>query len=220
MTGVGAHYRRSRERLTGLLGDVDPDGWRAPVAACPGWRVQDVIGHLVGVVEDAMAGRMTVIPPPEEQTAEQVERHRDDPPDLLLATWGELSGPFEQAVTQLEAWPAAIDVHTHEHDVRAALARPGARDDELVLDAARRLIEGLAVDGTISVDLGDGTGPVTSTPAPGPDYRLRATPFEVFRLRMGRRSRDQVTALDWSRDPEPVLDALFLFGPAEAPLVE
>jgi uncharacterized protein (TIGR03083 family) len=220
MTGLGAHYRRSRERLTALLGDVDEAGWQAPVAACPGWRVHDVVGHLVGIVEDAMAGRMTVIPPPAEQTNEQVERHRDDPPELLLATWTEAAGPFEPVITQLEAWPAAIDAHSHEHDVRAALARPGARDDELVLVAARLMIEMLEVDGTISVDLGDGTDPVSSTPRPGPDYLLRATPFEVFRLRTGRRSRDQVTALDWSRDPGPVLDALFLFGPAEAPLVE
>ena len=220
MTDVGTHYRRSRERLTALLGEVDEAGWQAPVAACPGWRVHDVVGHLVGVVEDAMAGRMTVIPPPDEQTAEQAERHRDDPPDRLLATWTEVAGPFEPVISQFEAWPAAIDVHSHEHDVRAALARPGARDDELILDASRRLIEMLEVDGTISVDLGDGTDPVTSTPKPGPDYLLRASPFEVFRLRTGRRSRDQVAALDWSRDPEPVLDALFLFGPAEAPIVE
>jgi hypothetical protein len=42
----------------------------------------------------------------------------------------------------------------------------------------------------------------------------------VLRLRLGRRTPAQVAALDWSRDPAPVLDHLFIFGPAERNLVE
>jgi hypothetical protein len=32
---------------------------------------------------------------------------------------------------------------------------------------------------------------------------------------MGRRNRRQVAALDWSGDPKPVLEHLFVFGPAD-----
>ena len=52
-------------------------------------------------------------------------------------------------------------------------------------------------------------------------HALRTTAFEVFRLRMGRRSRAQVAALDWAPAPsDEVLDGLFVFGPADAPVIE
>jgi len=37
---------------------------------------------------------------------------------------------------------------------------------------------------------------------------------------MGRRSRSQLTALDWSGDPSAVLDHLVVFGPATADVIE
>ncbi|MGZ4567789.1 MAG: hypothetical protein ACXVFZ_13440 [Blastococcus sp.] len=49
---------------------------------------------------------------------------------------------------------------------------------------------------------------------------LRTTTFEAFRWRLGRRSRGQLAALDWSGDPEPYLDHLCVFGPAEVDVVE
>jgi uncharacterized protein (TIGR03083 family) len=220
---VGEHYRRVRLRLTDFLRGVDDDDWSVPVAACPGWSVQDVLGHLVGIVEDVTSRRLAG-PPDDSQTAAQVERHRDDDPRELLDRWAELAVPFEKMVTAVEAWPPALDVLAHEQDIRTALGRPGGRDDELFRIGARRLIESVRVDGTVTVDLGDeivrsaqGQKPEESE---GPDYRLQASPFEVFRVRCGRRTRDQVAALDWSRDPDAILDDLFLFGPARAPLVE
>jgi len=54
----------------------------------------------------------------------------------------------------------------------------------------------------------------------GPVLGLRTTRFEAFRWRMGRRSRDQLAALDWSGDPAPVLDHLVVFGPARTDIVE
>jgi uncharacterized protein (TIGR03083 family) len=217
MADVGEHYRRVRLRLTDLLRDVDEDDWSLPVPACPGWSVHDVLGHLVGIIEDANAGLITG-PPTESQSADQVERHRPDRPGDLLDRWADLAEPFERLIAGLELWPPALDVLSHEHDIRGPLGRPGARDDELVLIGARGLIEILDLQGTITVDLGGET--VCSARKPGPDHLLRADPFEVFRFRLGRRSRDQVAALDWSRDPEAVLDDLFMFGPASAPLSE
>jgi hypothetical protein len=37
---------------------------------------------------------------------------------------------------------------------------------------------------------------------------------------MGRRSRAQLAALDWSGDPSPVLDHLTFFGPSAADIIE
>jgi hypothetical protein len=58
----------------------------------------------------------------------------------------------------------------------------------------------------------------------GPDGEpvlgLTTTRYEAFRWRMGRRSRGQLAALDWSGDPAPVLDHLVVFGPARADIIE
>jgi uncharacterized protein (TIGR03083 family) len=214
---VGEHYRRVRLRLTEMLRGLDEDDWSVPVAACPGWTVHGVLGHLVGVIEDVNAGLITG-PPTECQSAAQVERHHGDRPGQLLDQWADLGEPFEQLITTAEVWPPALDVLSHEHDIRTALDRPGARDDELILTGACRMIELLEIDGTLTVDFGDET--VCSPPKPGPAYLLRTTPFEVFRFRLGRRSPDQVAALDWSCDPGDLLDDLFIFGPAAQPLSE
>ena len=49
---------------------------------------------------------------------------------------------------------------------------------------------------------------------------LSTTRFEALRWRTGRRSRAQLAAMDWSGDPTPVLDHLYMFGPAGADIIE
>jgi hypothetical protein len=66
-------YRETRQRLTALVAGLDEVELGAPVPACPGWSVADVIGHLAAIPEDALAGRLTG-PPSEEETAAQVYR--------------------------------------------------------------------------------------------------------------------------------------------------
>lgn len=217
VTDPGAHYSRTRARLIELLTELSDADWERPVPACPGWRVRDVAAHLAAVVEDALAGRLSG-PPDDAQTAEQVARFADREPAAFLAAWSQAAPDFEAAVTALDIWPAAMDVLTHEHDIRHAVGRPGARDDEAVTVAARVLIESLAVPGTVTFDTGEEVVPSPS--ADGPALTLATSGFEVLRLRLGRRSREQVKALDWSADPEPILDHLFVFGPTPEPIVE
>ena len=196
-----------------------PDAAEITVAACPGWSVKDVIAHLVGIIEDVNAGRLTG-PPPAEQTADEVERHRADTMDDLLAAWSEFTPGFEELITQMRIWPGLLDVLSHEHDTRAALGRPGARDDRGVQLGAEQLVAALAapVEVVITPDPADGEGDASNDPdAP---LVLRATAFEVFRLRLGRRTREQARQLAWSRDPGDVLDQLFIFGPTTTALGE
>jgi hypothetical protein len=51
-------------------------------------------------------------------------------------------------------------------------------------------------------------------PRPGTEFKLTISRFDALRWRMGRRSRAQLAALDWSGDPTPVIDHLVVFGPA------
>lgn len=219
-TSIGEHYRASRRRLTGLLRAATPDDWQVPVPACPGWDVHDVVAHLTAVVVDANAGRLTG-PPPPAVTAEQVARYRAVPPDALLAEWEAGAADFERAITALHIWPAAIDVGSHEQDVRSALGRPGARDGALVVEVARRLVEQLDCGVPLAVTFTDVGGTARSAAGEGEPLTLRTTAFEVFRFRLGRRTRAQVAALDWTPPPPAaVLDGLFVFGPASRPVVE
>lgn len=214
---VGDLYRSARLRTTALLEGLDPGQWDLPVPACPGWRVRDVVGHLVGSIEDAVAGRISGVPGPE-LTAEEVERHALDDPVQLLHLWARMAPGFEDKLTEGGIWPGFFDVLSHEHDVHGALGTRGAHDTEEVALAAKLLVRGADLGRPFQVDIG---GSVLSSAVSGEDpLVLRADAFEVFRLRLGRRSRAQVLAMDWSADPIDVIDRLFVFGPAEQDLLE
>ena len=236
--GVGDHYRATRLRLTTFLDGIDDDSWDRPVDACPGWRVRDVLAHLVATVDDAIAGRITG-PPPPDLTADQVDRHRHDDPRELLAAWDVRAPRFEPVLTERRIWPAFFDVLSHEHDIRHALGRPAGHDSDDVRLAAELLTRSLPPGLTVDRDDASGGGaPGSGAPgggAPGDDApdgpvagdgdpeggaRLVASSFDVFRLRLGRRSRAQVLAMDWTGDPEPFVDQLFVFGPRETDLIE
>ena len=210
-------YRETRERLTTLVAGLDEVELGTPVPACPGWSVADVIGHLAAIPEDALAGRLTG-PPGEEETAAQVDRFRGQPMTQTLAGWTELGPRFEEVVAAFEVWPAVIDVASHEQDIRGAVGQPGARDTEVIRELAGWLLTRLRPPVPLRVTVGDTRFQVG--PEGEPVLELTTTWYEAFRWRMGRRSRSQLAALDWSGDPAPVLDHLVVFGPAAANVIE
>jgi uncharacterized protein (TIGR03083 family) len=205
---IGWHYDAARRRMDDLLRPLPEEDWDRPVPTCPGWRVRDVIGHLVGIVEDSVSGRTSGIPT-DEDTAAQVQRHGDDPLPQLLDQWAAVAPLVAERISEAGMWPAAIDAVSHEHDLRHALDRPGARDHESVGTIVRVLTSRLPF--TLELETGSrGSGePV-----------LRTTTFEAFRLLMGRRSAAQIRALDWSADPGPLLERMCVFGPSEVDVVE
>jgi len=207
---VGAWYRAARLRLVDRLQPLDDEQWLRPVPACPGWRVRDVLAHLVGIIEDAFAGDLDG-PPSPAQTAAEVERHLDDAPTTMLEWWADASPSFEDAISQLARWPAFFDVLSHEHDVRGALGERGPRGGTEVDLAAELLIDAIRAPRAIEFDLGTRILPAANEGRP---LSVRTTSFEILRFRLGRRTRAQVACLDWSADPESVLDHLFIFGPA------
>lgn len=212
-------YREGRLRLSAfVLARSDEAGTAVP--ATPPWTVHDAVAHLTGVAEDLLAGAVPRSGPTPEWTAGHVDRFQDVPLEDVVGRWAEVSPEVEEFLDRRPVWPVVLDVGAHELDVRAALGDRGARDTDLVTAGAGALLRGLRVprplvvrtehaEVTVGPD-GSGEEPVV----------LRTTTFEAFRWRLGRRSRAQLAAMDWTGDPNALLDCLCVFGPSEVDIAE
>ena len=210
-------YGQTQARVVALVVELDEQQVVAPVPACPGWRVRDVVAHLTAVGEDVLEGRLTG-PPSDEQTAAQVARFRDGPLSEVLARWRELTPQFGEAIDAFGVWPAVLDVATHEHDIRGAIGAPGARETEVVRLGSDRLLAWMQPPVALRVEVEDEAYDLG--PEEEPAIVLRTERFEALRWRMGRRSRAQLAGLDWTGDPTPLLDHLVVFGPSPADITE
>ncbi|MGH9094841.1 MAG: maleylpyruvate isomerase N-terminal domain-containing protein [Acidimicrobiales bacterium] len=67
---MGVAYAGCRSRIGALAGRLDETQAAATVPTCRAWSVHDVVAHVTGVVDDALAGRL-------EQVTELVCCHND-----------------------------------------------------------------------------------------------------------------------------------------------
>lgn len=210
-------YQDTTARITELLTRSDSAVWESKVPACPGWSVRDVVSHMVAVAEDWASGQLTG-PPTDEQTAEHVRRFDSHNGTELLGALSGAAALLQQLAESAGLEPPLGDIACHEHDIRSAIGKPGARDAQSVLWTSDRLLANLRPPVPLHVIVEDGE--YRSGPAEGSEIELRTTRFEALRWRTGRRSRTQLAAMDWSTDPAPVLDHLYLFGPAASDVIE
>lgn len=199
---LGATYRASRLRVAELVNDSLAD---RPVPATPAWNVHDVVAHLAGVMHDVATGNMQGSAT-EPWTAAQVERGRGKTVAAVIDEWAAGAPGFEAFLSSpdgAKGGSAVVDVHAHETDIRTALGLAPEIPEEALEWAAGRLREGF--DSQVAAA---GLPPVT----------IDVTDFEMFRGRLGRRTRDEVSAFGWSADPAAYLDVFFLFGPTEHPV--
>ena len=220
--GISARYVEAVESFVDLARTLGDDDWAVPVPCTPGWSVRDVLSHVSGVADDGLAGR-TDGAATDPWTASQVERNAHHSVDELLERWSAQYELFASAIESIGEPRPPIDCHAHEHDIRHALSRPGNRESTIIDEVATAMIadvDGLPV--ALSVQFDDGRT-VTGGDPDGPPVSLRATAFEVFRSKLGRRSRAQVRALDWDgadADIDALVDAWFVFGPSPVDINE
>jgi uncharacterized protein (TIGR03083 family) len=230
-------YEDTRGRIVELVEGLDDEDAAKQAPACPAWSVHDIVAHLTGNCADVVSGNVGGVAT-DEWTAAQVTARAGRTVPEILSEWDKV-GP--QVAAWADDFPGHLgvqfvaDATVHEHDVRGALGRPGARDSAQLALALDFLVTVVAHAGTAALGLGPlevrageqrwlvGTGaPPTGdvdeetgaavlsthpTPPPGlaPVGTLTAEPFELFRALTGRRSRAQIRGFDWTVDPEPYL---------------
>ncbi|GII25646.1 maleylpyruvate isomerase N-terminal domain-containing protein [Planosporangium mesophilum] len=207
-------YAATRSRLLDLAGRLDDDAAARSVPACPGWSIKDTYAHLAGVCADVLDDRRAAHPGWGERT---VAERRDQSLTDVVAEWTARGSTLDERLHGDEVFHLGVDAWSHEHDIRGALGLPADTPAETAW-VRDRLVSGFqarwakstlppirfAVDGAEHLL---GTGEPIAT--------LHCDAFTLGRVLMGRRSRRQVAALDWSGNPEPILDRLFAFGPAD-----
>ena len=218
--GIADQYRIAVRSFTDLARTLDAHAWATVVPCTPDWTVRDVLSHVSGIPDDAAAGRMDGAPG-EAWTAAQIERNRSFGVDELLERWVEQAPVFAEIIEQGGEHRPPIDCHSHEHDVRHALGRPGARSNSII---DQPMFARVDVPVRLRIEFADGGSVETGDQTAASNVALRGvTTFELFRSRLGRRSRPQVRSYDWQGDDadiEAVIDGWFSFGPSPLPIVE
>lgn len=190
-------YFDLRERMIDLLRSCDESGGAVRVPHCPAWTVEMTVSHMLGVPESVLSGDMSDVTS-DAWTARQVERHRGRSLAELADLWEEQSSTFDEvcrSIPQPTVSQFVFDQVTHEHDVRWALQRSGARDSAAVSVGARWIVMAC--------------GPKLSVPAGLND-------FEILRCLSGRRSLAELEHLGFDgREVEASLDKMPLSIPAD-----
>lgn len=134
---LATEYRNARLRMQEICGDLDAGDLEGVVDACPAWRVKDLFSHVTGIAVDLSAGNS-----PAGDTQAWVDRQIDERRNTSLADiveeWSQAASRFESMIEAAPAqlWGLTYDTVVHEHDLRAAVGRPGARDSDGVKVAA------------------------------------------------------------------------------------
>lgn len=179
---VTTAYVDLRTRVVALLRSLpEADGDRI-VPHCPNWTVRDLAAHLVGVPEDILAGRMEGVTT-EAWTQSQVERHRGESLAHIAAQWAATAADIDPLLPHVPPptnSQLVLDAVTHEHDLRHAVGRPGARDSSAI-DVALGFL----------FDMGERrqSDIATELEHDGLDR------FELVRVLTGRRSPEQIERL-------------------------
>ena len=178
---VVSAYVELRDRMITFLRELPEDVADTVVPYCPEWTVQQTVSHMVGVPDALLLGDFDGIAS-DAWTQRQVERHSGFTLATLADKWEEQSEQFMVMLPQIPQ-PAlsqlVFDVTSHEHDVRHAVGKPGARDSAAVAVGAGFMKNIIEMQKKLDVSVVD-NWPIST--------------FEVFRTLGARRSIEQIAA--------------------------
>lgn len=216
-------YVKTQERIIELLDDRDTT---VTVPACPDWTVKDLVAHLAGlaadVTDDNIEGWGS-----DAWTERQVDAGRSATYNEIIARWRSRTADLSRVLDAPEAsftapsvgtafgplpltavpFMIVTDLASHEQDIRGAVGAPGGGNSEAVHVAMRSHAGYLrAVQAALSL-------PVIALSASDverdwpigrgePVGGVRAPIFELFRATGGRRTPEEIAALDWWGDTD------------------
>ncbi|WP_410642140.1 maleylpyruvate isomerase family mycothiol-dependent enzyme [Amycolatopsis sp. lyj-346] len=205
-------YPEVRRGIRALL-QGRPATHRRTVPACPEWTVEDLLAHLTEIAERVLARHGGTPPAPAAGLAvpELLDRWDDvgEELDRRLADAGGHSGEV-----------MVMDAFTHELDLRAALGVPPPAEHLAWAPSFEVLVRGfsgsVAARGLPALRLRTTGGSEWTAGKGRPAASVTAPALELYRALAGRRSRTQLTTLDWTEPPSRWLPA-FSWGPFSPP---
>jgi len=219
-------YASCRSRFREILDGCTDELAATVIPTCPDWNVRDLCAHNAGI-----AAALVARDNPGSEGQGWVDRLIAARAHLsvreILDEWDTVGPAFEDLMRKHpRAFGGLVyDAVAHEHDLRGAIDRPGARESDGVwasLEVMMGIVTGdLAakgpVPGTMVLAAGDRQWTVGEG---GPTVSLTTTPFELMRLLGSRRSRAQLLAAPWQGDVTPFIEALVHMPLPEADIVE
>jgi uncharacterized protein (TIGR03083 family) len=202
-------YHNTRRRVSELVTSLDAAALSVRVPACPDWTVHQLVAHMAGIPEALTSGSF---PAGDLQAwLDAVVKERQDVPvPELLERW-EACESGTSSLVDGGASLMFIDVVSHEHDLRGAVGRGGARGTPEVRATVQLLLDLLAPAiteaglGALVVDSGEVRW---ASQFVRPGCTLRVDPWEAIRVLQSRRTADEIRALPLSGDVEPYLAVL------------
>ena len=173
-----------------------------------------MVAHVAAVADDWADGRLSG--PPTDETAAQIARFGYDLAEILAARTDAAARLDRMAETAgVAPRSAASSFMSTTSSVLSVGPAPGIpRRFGIPPTYCSRTSAPVPLRVTVE------DAQYRSGPGDRAEIRLRTARFEALRWRTGRRSRAELAAMDWSGDPTPVLDHRYMFGPADADIVE
>jgi uncharacterized protein (TIGR03083 family) len=225
MPDFGVAYAGARERISELVSAATEEELGRIVPGCPEWSVKDLLAHVVGIARDFESGNLGDAGQPG-WTAGHVEAGKERSVAELIAEWKEASVQLEASFEHIPKAMSGMtlaDLVTHEHDLRGALGKHGARDTDGVTFSLESYVRyfghrlkkaGLppltVTSGGKGWNLGEGAATTS----------VAGEPFELFRCLAGRRTTEEIRALEWTGDKEIFVPHLSNYGAPEPSLGE
>jgi len=210
-------YLEGRDRISNLVLALDAGAEGAPVPACPGWTLRDAVAHVTGIMDDSLAGNLEGVGS-DAWTRAQIAKRAGRSVEQIVEEWRDLC---DQAAVLFETLPPPVtqslvgDLTTHEHDIRGGLVNRDARDTDsvdLALDWYARSFTKRVLDaGLPMVKVVAGEREWTRGDD-APTLAVTGSPFELLRSLTGRRTADEVAALEWSGDPSAYVPLASAYG--------
>jgi uncharacterized protein (TIGR03083 family) len=219
-----AAYASTRAAVAELARALPADCADTMVPACPAWTVRDVLAHVTGL---AVALGDGDLPVGDNQAwiDRLVAARRGSTLAALADEWVGAAPRTDAFVARMGAGASQLvyDAVAHEHDIRHATGRAGARDEDRVHACAvamSRLLErDLATAGLPGVRL-TSAGRHWQVGAGEPALAIELDPFELIRVFGARRSEGQLRMLAWQGDLDRYLPALRHFPLPATDLLE